>query len=279
MLVADDYHLEAGGEEYRSPLMTFFIIGSIVGVPLSWNKTSGGATVTWVGFELLHRTRQLGISRRRADWFRRWTTEVASSSSVHVASSEEGLGRVMYVAGPLEHQNPFLGPLHKFMSLHPQDSVRAVPPCVSFFLRYLAEQISQCRHHDSSVKLFADQVAPRFDAQGSSTRTGIGGWLLQVDETWKIDVKASRWFSLEITEEKVALDLRERFQTGGHHFTLEALAVVVALKANNGEVPGATRSRVRVVPTTTDYRGNGAALNKLMTTRNPASAVLMELAA
>ena len=42
MLVAGDYHLEAGGEEYRFALMTFFIMCSIVGVPLSWNKTSGG---------------------------------------------------------------------------------------------------------------------------------------------------------------------------------------------------------------------------------------------
>ena len=60
---------------------------------------------------------------------------------------------------------------------------------------------------------------------------------------------------------------------------LEALAVVVALKENYGEVPGESRCRVRVVPTTTDKRGNGAALNKLMTTRYSSSAVLMELAA
>ena len=41
----------------------------------------------------------------------------------------------------------------------------------------------------------------------------------------------------------------------------------------------ADRSSIRIVPSTMDDRGNGAALNKLMTTRYPASAVLMELAA
>ena len=52
------------------------------------------------------------------------------------------------------------------------------------------------------------------------------------------------------------------------------------LKVYHEEYPGASRSRVRIVPTTTDNRGNRAALNKLMTTtRYPASAVLMELAA
>ena len=61
--------------------------------------------------------------------------------------------------------------------------------------------------------------------------------------------------------------------------TLEALAVVVALKVYYGETPRRNRSSIRIVPTTTDNRGNGAALNKLMTTKYPASAVLVELAA
>ena len=34
--------------------------------------------------------------------FMKWTSEVASSSTVHMTSLEEGLGRVMYVAGALE---------------------------------------------------------------------------------------------------------------------------------------------------------------------------------
>ena len=37
--------------------------------------------------------------------------------------------------------------------------------------------------------------------------------------------------------------------------TFKVLAVVVVLKENYGEVPGASRSRVRIVPTTTDNRG------------------------
>ena len=40
---------------------------------------------------------------------------------------EEGLGQVMHVAGALEYR-PFLGPLYKFMSPRPRDSVSAVPP-------------------------------------------------------------------------------------------------------------------------------------------------------
>ena len=57
--------------------------------------------------------------------------------------------------------------------------------------------------------------------------------------------------------------------------TLEALAVLISLKLFHGEIPAPHRSRVLVAPTWTDNRGNGAALNKLMTTGFPASAVLM----
>ena len=76
MLVADDFHLVAGGQDYRFSLFAFFILCAVSGVPLSWAKTAGGDTVIWVGFELLHHLRQLGISQRRAEWFMGWTSDV-----------------------------------------------------------------------------------------------------------------------------------------------------------------------------------------------------------
>ena len=62
---------------------------------LSWEKTVGGDVFTWVVFELLHRTYQLGKSERRSEWFIRQTRQVAQSSTVNIPPSEEGLGRVM----------------------------------------------------------------------------------------------------------------------------------------------------------------------------------------
>ena len=61
--------------------------------------------------------------------------------------------------------------------------------------------------------------------------------------------------------------------------TLEAPAVLLSLKLFHGETPLDHRTRVLVAPTWTDNRGNGAALNNLMTTKFPASAVIMELTA
>ena len=59
---------------------------------------------------------------------------------------------------------------------------------------------------------------------------------------------------------------------------LEALAVLVALKLLYGETPREKHTRVQIVPTITNNRGNGAQLNKLVSTKFPSSAVLMELA-
>ena len=39
--------------------------GGYYGVPMSWSKTAGGDTVSWVGFELLHRSYQLVLTERR----------------------------------------------------------------------------------------------------------------------------------------------------------------------------------------------------------------------
>ena len=77
----------------------------MLGVPLSWHKTSGGDVLVWVGFELLLRSRCVGISSRRAEWFARGTQKIADSETVNIASFEEGLGRIMLVAGGFENMS------------------------------------------------------------------------------------------------------------------------------------------------------------------------------
>ena len=109
MVVADDYHLESGGQEYRTALVAFFVLCSTVGVRLSWAKTAGGDTVSRVDFELLHQSRHIGISQRRAERFVKCAREIAAAETVHMARFEEGLGRIVYVVGALELERPFLG--------------------------------------------------------------------------------------------------------------------------------------------------------------------------
>ena len=107
-------HKDAGGPEWRAAIICFFVLCSVLGVPLSWRKAACGDTVSWVGFEVLHRSHKIGLSERRAQWSQRWTRETAEASCVHKSAFEEGLGRVMCVAGALEFERPFL---YRFLTL------------------------------------------------------------------------------------------------------------------------------------------------------------------
>ena len=52
----------------------------------------------------------------------------------------------MFVAGALERERPFLGQLHKYMSMHPRDAVRRIPSYVTFILNYPLKEMSKKRH-------------------------------------------------------------------------------------------------------------------------------------
>ena len=194
MLVADDFHLETSGAEYRSGIITLFVFCSLLGVPLSWGKTSGGDTLTWVEFELLHKSYRLGISQRRAEWFCRWCEEAANADTINTSSFEEGLGRITWELW--NTRELFLSPLYKFLALHQRGSVRRIPSYVRFILKYLASEIARYRHFECAVELRDNMRAIRVDAQASVSRV----WFPEVDASGVPNTMRSRWFALEITK-------------------------------------------------------------------------------
>ena len=84
-----------------------------------------------------------------------------------MAAFEEGLGRIMFVVGALEHERPFLGPLYKFLTMHPRIAVRRIPPHVGFILRY----------RGGARSIQTDSCAPRVDAQASDESSWTG-WMV-----------------------------------------------------------------------------------------------------
>ena len=256
-LVADDFHLEASGPEYRAALISFFVLCATAGVPLSWEKTAGGDKVTWVGFELLHDTYHLGISERRAAWFTKWAEEVASSHTINTASFEEGLGRLMYVAGALEYERPFLSPLLQLP---------------------LSEDQRSCEESAGSMVMRPWDTAPRVDVQASEDRTGIGGWAPELDEEGCPYPWRSRRHSHEITKTEWPWIFGRSDKPARVISNVEALAVLMGLKLFHGDEAQGAPARIQMIPSFTDNRGNGSALNKLMMNKYPSSAVVMELA-
>ena len=134
------------------------------------------------------------------------------------------------------------------------------------------------RHYDCGTKISSVDCTPRVDAQASDSRTGTGGWFPAPDEDGRLSTWRSSWFSLEITREDFPCVFEKGNRPSLIISTLEALALLVALKIKFGQEPDPNDMRVLIVPSITDNRGNGAVLNKLMSTRFPSSAVLMELA-
>ena len=91
--------------------------------------------------------------------------------------------------------------MYRFLAMHPRSSVRVIPAYVSFFLRYLAQQVEADRHFRCASDLRASAQAARVDAQASAERTSIGGWFPVVRRDGSIDKWASSWFSHEIKED------------------------------------------------------------------------------
>ena len=143
----------------------------------------------------------------------------------------------MFVAGALEHERPFLAPLYKFLTMHPRNAVRRVPPYVSFILRYLAGEVSKKRHYVCGTRITPSDCSPRVDAQASEERTGVGGWFPTRDDDGRLNPWLSYWFSLEITREEFPWV----FEKGNRPLlvisTLEALAMLIALKIKFGQEP------------------------------------------
>ena len=123
--------------------------------------------------------------------------------------------------------------------------------------------MTRSRHCSCSESSVSTAEAPRVDAQASAARTGIGGWFPRRDESGAINLSKSPWFSLEITEDEWPWVFAKGRKAALVISTLEALAVLIALKLQYGEEPGRTKTRVAIAPSLTDNRGNGAALNKL----------------
>ena len=105
----------------------------------------------------------------------------------------------------------------------------------------------------------------------------MGGWYPACNSKGELDPWCSDWFSLEISKEDFSWIFEKGDKPSLGICTLEALAILISPKLRFGDAPDPDDTKVLIVLSITDNRGNGAVLNKLMTTRFPSSALLMEM--
>ena len=126
--------------------------------------------------------------------------------------------------------------------------------------------------------LFHGQLRSKVDAQASDLRARIGGWFPTRGCDGNISVWDSPWFSMEVAQKDFPWGYEKGNKPSLVTSTIEALAIIVALRLKYGDEGEAESKKIMVVPSISDNRGNGAVLNKMMSTKFPSSAVLMELA-
>ena len=168
---------------------------------------------------------------------------MSTAESVNTAVFEEGLCRIIHVAGALECERAFLSPCSSFLTFIPEE-VFAYPIVRPFVLRYLSSQVEQCRTHACAIEMRDHMRAIRVDAQASAQRTGKGA----------PDISRSNWFALQVTNEDFPW-IHERDNTPSRVIsTSGALAGLIALKLKYGEEPSLHTSRITVSATITDNK-------------------------
>ena len=183
---------------------------------------------------------------------------------------------MVFATCALDLLRTFLPPLYAFATSGPRDSVRPVPAYVSFFLRITARSVEQERHTQYGAAVVREEGGPRVDAQASDDRTSVGGWLPAAGPDGRPDPAYSYWFSEEVTEQDFPWVSRKDGKAASVIATLEALAMLLAVRALFPGAQGNKRTTLTVVTSYTDNRCNGSLLNKLMSSKYPLSALLME---
>ena len=171
--------------------------------------------MVWVGFEMLHSARKLCISQRRADWFTKWTSEVAASRTCthEVIRGGSGPGQVCSGCAGVWEALPVSSPQVHRLFTHATRS-RQYLQSVSLFLRHLCP--SSFRNPGTmTVQLSSIHLScpPESTHKRAQRELVSAGGSRNVGQTVKLTLVAPSGFSMEVTTGGVAVGIREKLET------------------------------------------------------------------
>ena len=272
MLFADDGRLTGRGSFFERQLWMAFLYLALLNVPLSWSKVKGGVETEWVGYWLDVRTFSVGISAKRAAWLIEWLNRKLEDKVVVAREIREGLGRLSFAAGPLEHCRAFLGPIHAWVAAANPSQAVELPILLRLVFRFLCGELAAARTVSCRDDWQDAGELYRVDAKAEGDDVVVAGWATGPEP----DTTKARWFSLRLTRANAPWV----FARGEPFRVVASLELVAALLGLMVLVPldGKCRMSGRTVITAfTDNQGNGYLLDSLMTTRHPLCLWLMEL--
>ena len=274
MLYSDDGWLVGRGSHFEIGLCLHLFILELIGTPLAWHKLSGGFETEWVGYMLDIGRFQMGISLKRTQWVIGWIGDKLREKKVRLGEIREGLGRLQFVAGPLEHLRPFLGPLYAWSCAGAKYSRTSIPPMIMLILRFISEELGRARMSECRSRTADLGEVFRLDAKAQGEVVSIGGWRCRAGRP----TRESEWFAVRLDRRNApwAFSRGEAFRTIA---SLELLGALVGVMVLLPDAPVVSSSvGLATLTCGTDNQGNSFLLDKLMTTKYPLGIVLMELA-
>ena len=275
LVYADDGMMIAVGPDYQRRLWRALFLLTVLGAPLAWHKTTGGLRYGWVGYEFDLLRYEIGISDKKQRWVLEWIDGRLKDGMVTGSYMREGLGRLSFVAGPLFHLRPLLGPIYAFVAVLHKAGVAQIPLMVRLILQAFYASIRNSCMIPCSVRHETVGDVFRVDAKAQGNNVVIAGWKTGPTP----DPSTADWFALTLTKEEVPFV----FMKGEPYkvvASLELLAILVGLILFV-DVPGEGVSRTGFISFAafTDNQGNQHLLERYLSTKLPLGAVLIEVAA
>jgi hypothetical protein len=272
-LFADDLRIVARGPRWVFILIMVLLALQYWGTKFKWKKLGGGVAYDWIGYaEDLVRF-QLGISVKRRDWLLRWVSDLLGMGAVLVREMREVVGRLGFACEVLSYERPFLGPVHAWVACVPDQSFLELPVMLALIFTWIAKRL-RVRHmmpvrirRASSGELF------RADARATESEVQIGGWLCADGRA----TQEAPFFSVILTAENAPWAFRDK-SPQRRIAALELLGTLICLVRWPPQRPFG-EDGVLVLSGGSDNQGNGFLLDKLMTSKFPLCAVLMEVSA
>ena len=244
----------------------------VLGVPFSWPKFRGGHEVDWVGYWLDYKNFEVGLSEARAHWIMKWLLAKLVEGMILIKEFREGLGRLGFASGAIENWRPFLGPMYAWASVLPDYSFVQIPVMIQIIMKYLIEEIQQGHYKEAVALDQSEEEAFRADAKAEQETVGLGGWETRGDKR----PSQARWFSIFLTKKNAPWVFE-----GGEPYTkiatLELLATMISVIAFPPVEEDKCTNEVLTFSAATDNLGNRHAVSKLMTTKFPLCAAMMQL--
>ena len=259
LLYSDDGWLIGRSKHFEFDLLLALYVLILVKAPLAWHKVKGGVESDWIGYALDVGRFAIGISESRCMWAQRWIGDKVRERRVRLGELREGLGRLQFIAGPLEHVRPFLGPLYAWACAGRKWARPRMPVMVLLILKFIGDELRRCRMSECPRRTKDLGEVFRLDAKAEGEEVAIGGWrCLGASRTEDAD-----WFAVRLNRRNApwAFSRGEAFRTIASLELLGALVglmVLVPTELLQGDVVGTATFTCG-----TDNQGNSYLLDKI----------------